>query len=55
MNLSKGEVCYFLAGIISERNVMVLGGVTPVCICSIVISRTRFMYASHSFHLKTAT
>jgi len=55
MSLYKGEVCYSLAGIVSERNKMMLGSVTPVCICSIVISRKRFMYVSHSFHLKTAT
>lgn len=32
---------------------MVLGSVTPVYICSIVISGKTFMYMTHFFHQKT--
>lgn len=49
MSLSKGEVCYFLAGILSERNIMVLVSVTPGCIYSIFISGKGFMCVSHLF------
>lgn len=50
MSLSKGEVCYFLAGILSERNVMVVVSVTPGCLCSILISGKEFVCESSFPH-----